>query len=972
MKINLADLIKEYSEPYRRHFSGQPSDIREYIAIIDFYTKIITTILVAHSVKLTNRIKIGSTPGLGQMLSKINDALKWKENDPITQEWIQFSRLFLTNFRKQIHKDDKFTNIRNKYSHGQALPANELEAQDLLAATKTLFEDIYDTVINQFKHFDVTIQDKIVSIEKARYSLQLSPLWIFNPGTNTVGFYSCLDEHTICYMCPTAGTTLEDDQSWVSNFKNNFLSDSLIYQFFGRFIKNITDDIVDFSEDHSASHFFGEEDDTGSLIVTWIFPQLDSSETRIDRFQIRDSNQYSWFDRNKEEWRPYNSFLKKISHWQMVAKRIKNGLQRQKKIISLNDSNQSQLQQFPPMPTSLSKEGDSRDTPYSLIENIDDSAKQLKQCTSVYFLTGEAGIGKTEYLLNQSLARAEEIEANPDTSSPLFLYISSLGKALSNLEDVVSNALVQTMLTNESAKALCRNGLLVLIVDGFDELLGTPNYDDPRSSLATWFRDLKGRGVIVASARSNYYIIQFRKSSSEIANHGTKEITVSVNPWTQDTISSYFLRNGIKQNQLTPLTSRDWALLSVPFFAKSYVSWFKSNSSTRHETKSIFQIVVDLYIDRELSKLTDNSGSSIIENSELQRFYSELADMMHREGVRLLENSDIKLCASMVKAKNEEAFMRRLSSLCGLAANELLEGSLKFYFSHEAIFDSFLSLSISKQCTEGQFSTISTLFERGEIRSAVMEWFVNNLSEEALNLLNHLLVSAKERPVWKKNVGTLWVALLDYNNGTPPTPLTTGLVFEVIKLQAEGDIPIRLLNCQIEELYLPSIPISIDLADSNVKYLNVNNPSLLRKVINIKPENILEIRLSTGHHDSTSQIRKILEEAGVINKEPDSLTLQWHDSINFFLKRIINKPDVLIIDETTFETDSPGLNWTSRFGIYQWKKFIQALKDNNLIDLETIAAKGTRKLKIAFKIPESTIANKDFNYSGVENFWNGS
>jgi hypothetical protein len=94
--------------------------------------------------------------------------------------------------------------------------------------------------------------------------------------------------------------------------------------------------------------------------------------------------------------------------------------------------------------------------------------------------------------------------------------VSSTGRTLASLEDAVNGALnITKLLSSQSARVLCRHGLLVLVVDGFDELLGSSGYENALGSLEPWFRELGGKGAVVASARSSYYLTQYQRSSGQ-------------------------------------------------------------------------------------------------------------------------------------------------------------------------------------------------------------------------------------------------------------------------------------------------------------------------------------------------------------------------------------------------------------------------------------------------------------------------
>ena len=130
-------------------------------------------------------------------------------------------------------------------------------------------------------------------------------------------------------------------------------------------------------------------------------------------------------------------------------------------------------------------------------------------------------MGKTHNLVTASLHRSERLVEAADEDkrsvlggSPLYLYVSCSGVGLRSLRDLINAAVVETQnLTYESVMALCRNAMLVLVIDGFDELLGGAGYRDAFQLLEPTLRLLGLRGgTVVLSARSSYLANQYKHS----------------------------------------------------------------------------------------------------------------------------------------------------------------------------------------------------------------------------------------------------------------------------------------------------------------------------------------------------------------------------------------------------------------------------------------------------------------------------
>ena len=124
-------------------------------------------------------------------------------------------------------------------------------------------------------------------------------------------------------------------------------------------------------------------------------------------------------------------------------------------------------------------------------------------------VTGEAGSGKTRVL--QELVRRQADSYLRGQTNKLFLYVNAQGRALARLNEALATELqdLRVNLTYHSVATLARVGIVIPVIDGFDELLGVSGYDDAFSSLAQFLEQMEGQGCLVASARSVYYEAEF-------------------------------------------------------------------------------------------------------------------------------------------------------------------------------------------------------------------------------------------------------------------------------------------------------------------------------------------------------------------------------------------------------------------------------------------------------------------------------
>ena len=121
----------------------------------------------------------------------------------------------------------------------------------------------------------------------------------------------------------------------------------------------------------------------------------------------------------------------------------------------------------------------------------------------VLLIDGPAGIGKTNLIEQVALARALSYRV---ASKPLILHVRSRGRVLSNLQDVMAFSLqtIRSNTTYDQIPILVKHGLIIVAVDGFDEL-GDPNgYELAWSQVNELISLSRGLGTIILSGRDTF------------------------------------------------------------------------------------------------------------------------------------------------------------------------------------------------------------------------------------------------------------------------------------------------------------------------------------------------------------------------------------------------------------------------------------------------------------------------------------
>ena len=145
------------------------------------------------------------------------------------------------------------------------------------------------------------------------------------------------------------------------------------------------------------------------------------------------------------------------------------------------------------------------------------------------FITGPAGIGKSTVLraLSAESARAYTGRAG---SGPLLIYFDAQGQTLAQFKNVVAGQLQELRAARiyyEGLVRLTQRGLVVPIVDAFDELLVEFGAGEAFGSLGSFLADIGDRGCVIASARREFFVQRdFHRQSRHLSE--SEDATVEV------------------------------------------------------------------------------------------------------------------------------------------------------------------------------------------------------------------------------------------------------------------------------------------------------------------------------------------------------------------------------------------------------------------------------------------------------------
>lgn len=325
--------------------------------------------------------------------------------------------------------------------------------------------------------------------------------------------------------------------------------------------------------------------------------------------------------------------------------------------------------------------------------------------TRIVLVRGDAGAGKTMALRKMTIDRAADYRNG--SSSRLFFYVDVQGRSLSRLDDAMARDLqdLRSRFSYSAVPPLVRNGLLVPVIDGFDELLGSGGYDEAFSSLAAFIAQLDGRGSVVASARSAFFDYNsFRSNAQRFAHDGQLNYQideVTLQAWNDEDADRFIAKatddpavvarfNSLRDGM--PETERH--LLRKPFYVAQVAKLLKRGDRIASD-ETILHALVDRFIRREHEKLRDRDGAPLLSLEGHRMLLVRLSEEMWWLETRYLDVDTVRTWAELVLEEldvpedNARQVRTRVATNPFLTTRGSKRGELRF--EHEVFYGFFLA-----------------------------------------------------------------------------------------------------------------------------------------------------------------------------------------------------------------------------------------------------------------------------------------
>jgi hypothetical protein len=379
-------------------------------------------------------------------------------------------------------------------------------------------------------------------------------------------------------------------------------------------------------------------------------------------------------------------------------------------------------------------------TPEALTGLIDDARRQAEiASTQLFFLKGDAGAGKTTLLREATRLQASRYLAGE--SEFLCLYVPAQGRELSNLRDAFAGELgeLRAAFSHDAIASLAREGILIPVIDGFDELLGTAGYGGAFSSLRAFLAELDGFGTLIVSARSAFYDIEFlRRSGTRRVDADMSIVTAQIQPWSDDQLEEYLTRNREKaaanstREALKKLTLPDRELLRRPFFASQFESFVAKDDD---ESRDLLGYLITAYIKREAGKIVSANGEPVLPADGHSYLFELAVREMWESEVRQLSEGDLQAIAELaaeefhLDSDQTKQLVTKVTSYAGFRPRRGAHASqATFAFEHEVYFDYFLGRAMHRMLKDSRLDDLVSSLDRGVISDGVARASVKALA----------------------------------------------------------------------------------------------------------------------------------------------------------------------------------------------------------------------------------------------------
>lgn len=531
---------------------------------------------------------------------------------------------------------------------------------------------------------------------------------------------------------------------------------------------------------------------------------------------------------------------------------------------------------------------------------LENKERIIINATHVVFLRAPAGAGKTIGVKQLSKIQSEKY-LRGDTDN-LFFYIDAQGQALSRLDQAVAHDTQKYRLIfeHQALAILTRNSLIIPIIDGFDELIGSGGYADAFKSLSSFLSSLNEHGCVIATGRSTFYeknvlaYIATQFNNNDSVNYFIS--SVEITPWSWDDVYNYgkhYLCE-LQNNQQLYRTfcsivenakNHSEVLLQKPFYCAKLVEIIRENHVDQQANirlnnninmLGLRDTLISHFIDREVEKFKNRQGEPILDADGHKYFLEQLSLELWWQEKRSIDADTLSAVADTVAdifsmpPENRAIFLSKVNSYACLEHDKSSDKN-ELLFASPEYFDNFLYGALLEILGDQNLSYIRQFLSRSLLGESLVEYFsirVKNFnSNEICDKVNKICAALKNSPQQsqeRRNGGTLICALLDAREDIDNLVISNidcfGTSLNNFKTRNS-----EFINCTFREISIKgSVFDSSKFTNTHFINAKISDATAFVNSLIIPGETIFGIEIDGKSYKDISSIARIIKDHGAI------------------------------------------------------------------------------------------------------------
>ena len=531
----------------------------------------------------------------------------------------------------------------------------------------------------------------------------------------------------------------------------------------------------------------------------------------------------------------------------------------------------------------------------------------------IVFVTADAGHGKS-FLLRQ-FQREQARKYLEKKTDYLFWHIDLHGRELVRLNEAIMyelSALRISGLYYNSIITLIKNGLIILGIDGFDELAAEKGGDVALGSLTNLVTELGGDGIIVAASRRTFFntqdYIQRAGLMNQRVNSDCEFNEIRLQNWGESQcvkyLNCYYPNAQLEYSYLKGLfqSSANHPLLERPFLFTKIVKFAYQDNKTPYEFVShgggndldSINNIIGAFVKREVYKWSTtekDTGKPYLDFDQHMRLLSEVANEMWVEQKDNISIDTIAFILTILfdEWKTDVSLRPRITKMAESHALLPISSAGDKYrrFDHDEFRNFFLSLAFSKiikGCIEkGVYAPAYSFIKIAQLPDTVSQYLILQLKKEetevAMNGLLKLCQTEIKSTYAQPNIGTLMPYFLDQIRPTEMLEISgkivySSLVFENknianVTFRDSTFINISFKNTQMENVRFESCTFS-EIKFNNISHDNSFKDVLIEENCSVNKVTIYVTASDYYSEYSPGNINNLLFEQGISRKKYDS------------------------------------------------------------------------------------------------------